>query len=203
MSKDTVKLIGYCNKSDIEMQLAIQCAPVITGIKIANLLIVQNEYVKDVYHLLRNTEISVYALYRSETKTIMFVYRKLELLTYLNSEQVNTIINKMGYHSLEIDSVLHEFSKKYTEYLRDGGVFPHEMGLLLGYPVEDVAGFIHNAGKNFLYAGYWKVYCDVEEKLAIFQRYNQVKEQMIHMVSQGIKLKDIINIHISNQKVAV
>lgn len=203
MSKETVKLIGYYNKSDIEMQLAIQCAPVIAGIKIANLLIVQNKYVKEVYHLLRNTEISVYTLSRSEEKTIMILYRKMELLAYLNSEKVNSIIIKMGYHSMEIDSILREFSKKYTQYLRDGGIFPHEMGLLLGYPVEDVTGFIHNAGKNFLYAGYWKVYFDVEEKLETFHRYNQVKEQMIHMVYQGIQLQDIINFHITNQKVAV
>lgn len=203
MNKETIQLIGHCSKSDIEMQLAIQCAPVITGIKIANLLIVQNEYVKDVSHLFQNTEISVYALCRSEAKTILFLYRKMELISYLNSEKVNSIINKLGYHSLDIDSVLCEFSKKYTEYLRDGGVFPHEMGLLLGYPAEDVAGFIHNAGKNFLYAGYWKVYYDVEKKLSIFEKYNQVKEQMIQMVSQGIKVKDIINIQISNQRVAV
>lgn len=36
--------------------------------------------------------------------------------------------------------------------------FPHEMGILLGYPVEDVEGFIINNGKNELYTGYWKVY---------------------------------------------
>ena len=54
--------------------------------------------------------------------------------------------------------------------------FPHEMGLLLGYPVEDVEGFIENKGHNYLYAGYWKVYGHVEEKKALFNRYEEARK---------------------------
>ena len=36
--------------------------------------------------------------------------------------------------------------------------FPHEIGLFLGYPAEDVAGFISHKGHDFCYSGYWKVY---------------------------------------------
>lgn len=28
--------------------------------------------------------------------------------------------------------------------------FPHEIGLFLGYPVDDVTGFIQNKGRNYL-----------------------------------------------------
>ena len=38
--------------------------------------------------------------------------------------------------------------------LEEKGAFPHEIGLLLGYPVEDVLGFIRHQGKNYLYTGY-------------------------------------------------
>ncbi len=38
--------------------------------------------------------------------------------------------------------------------MNQGKQFPHEMGLLLGYPVEDVVGFMENNGKNYLYSGY-------------------------------------------------
>ena len=34
--------------------------------------------------------------------------------------------------------------------------FPHEIGLVLGYPPVDVEGFIKKEGRDFLYSGYWK-----------------------------------------------
>ena len=41
-----------------------------------------------------------------------------------------------------------------------GGDFPHEIGLFLGYPPEDVAGFVRHRGKGCKCVGYWKVYGD-------------------------------------------
>ena len=32
--------------------------------------------------------------------------------------------------------------------------FPHEIGIFLGYPLEDVVGFIENQGKNYTCSGY-------------------------------------------------
>mgnify|MGYP000213313901 FL=1 len=71
-------------------------------------------------------------------------------------------------------------------------MFPHEMGVLLGYPTEDVLGFIENQGKNYLYAGYWKVYGNLMETKALFEEYNKAKEHVITMVSQGIEIRRIL-----------
>lgn len=38
--------------------------------------------------------------------------------------------------------------------------FPHEIGVFLGYPLEDVVGFIRNRGRNYTCCGYWKAYGD-------------------------------------------
>ena len=42
--------------------------------------------------------------------------------------------------------------------------FPHEIGIFLGYPLADVAGFIRNKGRNCKCIGTWKVYGDAFEK---------------------------------------
>ena len=76
-----------------------------------------------------------------------------------------------------------------------GGRFPHEMGLLLGYPAEDVKGFVENEGKNFLYSGYWKVYADVEEKRRLFQKFENAKETVIQLLSYGVGIQDILDIY--------
>ena len=36
--------------------------------------------------------------------------------------------------------------------------FPHEIGVILGYPVEDVIEFEKHQGKNCKYCGCWKRY---------------------------------------------
>ena len=54
-----------------------------------------------------------------------------------------------------------------------------------GYPVEDVEGFIENKGHNYLYAGYWKVYGHVEEKKALFNRYEEARKVLIQLLASG------------------
>ena len=72
--------------------------------------------------------------------------------------------------------------------------FPHELGLILGYPPEDVEGFVSQQGKNSLYTGYWKVYKDTEAKKALFDRFEYAKEILIHLLSCGIGMKEIISV---------
>jgi hypothetical protein len=54
--------------------------------------------------------------------------------------------------------------------------FPHEIGIFLGYPVEDVRGFVAHKGRNYKLCGYWKVYGDVEKAKKCFRRYDACRE---------------------------
>lgn len=56
--------------------------------------------------------------------------------------------------SKEVFQMVEELKKRYACYMEEKGAFLHEIGLLLGYPVEDVLGFIRHQGKNYLYTGY-------------------------------------------------
>ena len=62
-----------------------------------------------------------------------------------------------GYQTLRLIDIFEKLCARYQKYMKDHLSFPHELGLLLGYPVEDVLGFIRNEGRNYLYCGYWKV----------------------------------------------
>ena len=79
----------------------------------------------------------------------------------------------MGYQDDTMGKILYAFRQRYEGYLLRNQEFPHEMGLLLGYPVEDVEGFILNEGENCLYIGYWKVYENLSEKMVLCR--NEVK----------------------------
>ena len=69
-----------------------------------------------------------------------------------------------------------ELSRRMQELVRRlnrGKDFPHEIGLFLGYPAEDVSGFIRHGARCAKCVGTWKVYGDEEsarKKFALYQK---------------------------------
>ena len=49
--------------------------------------------------------------------------------------------------------------------------YPHEIGIFLGYPLQDVVGFIENKARNYTCCGYWKCYGDPAAAQKCFERY--------------------------------
>ena len=72
-----------------------------------------------------------------------------------------------------------------------GGEFPHEVGLFLGYPPEDVAAFCRHRGRDFKVCGCWKVYCDVEGALRCFRRYRRCREALCRRLEEGKALTQL------------
>lgn len=72
--------------------------------------------------------------------------------------------------------------------------FPHEIGLFLGYPVADVAGFMHNKGKNYKLSGYWKVYTNEQQARALFLQYTQCRQLYCRRVAEGMSIVQLVRI---------
>lgn len=199
MSRETLHLMLKLNTEDLDTQVALQCAPLLTGMKISNLLTVGRSKRAAVLELFKETAVSCCILYESSEKTTFLLYIRPALEAYLSRPEVKVLMERFGYRGWDLEEILSLVSIKYEEHMEDCDGFPHEIGLLLGYPAKDVTGFIENNGKNFLYIGYWKVYSDLSECKRIFQSYNHAREHIIHMVSRGMKIDAILRIHNLNQ----
>lgn len=195
MSREIYEIVKGMDLENIETQLALQCAPLITGLKVSNLLIISKGNEEVVKRILNRTGISYYRLIQTRTKTTFLLFRRNELEEFLSDENVRNVLMKAGYKSLQIDKILRTFSLRYEAYIQGDKSFPHEMGLLLGYPVEDVVGFVENNGKNFLYSGYWKVYENQKAKVKLFDKFKVAEETLIHLLSNGLSMSDIIDIY--------
>lgn len=195
MSQEIYEIVKGMDLENIETQLALQCAPLITGLKVSNLLIIPKGNEEVVKRILNRTGISFYRLIQTRTKTTFLLFRRNELEEFLSDENVRNVFMKAGYKSLQIGKILRTFSLRYEAYMQGDKSFPHEMGLLLGYPVEDVVGFVENNGKNFLYSGYWKVYENQKAKVKLFDKFKVAEETLIHLLSNGLSMSDIIDIY--------
>lgn len=195
MSENAFSLIREMDIKQLETQIALQCAPVIAGLKISNLLIVQEEYLETLKNMLESTQLSYEILLKRKGQITFLIYKEDEVKNYLAKGKVKELLKRLGYASGSLKQLIEGVKKGYAFYMEKNSSFPHEMGLLLGYPPEDVQGFIENQGRNFLYAGYWKVYENLPAKLRIFQKYEQAGERILQMIAWGVSVRDIIDIY--------
>lgn len=195
MSENAFLLLQEMDLENVETQIVMQCAPVIAGLKLSNLLIVNHEDIEQVKTILEQTGLCQEELLNMNHQITFLVYLPQKLKEYLRQQKVQALMEKLGYQSCTQQALVEQVREKYKTYMVCRGTFPHEMGLLLGYPPEDVCGFIENEGKNFIYSGYWKVYENVPAKKKLFTKFEQARETMLQLMCCGISLMDVINIY--------
>jgi hypothetical protein len=193
LSQETWEIVKNQNIDRLEMQLAMQCAPLIAGLKISNLLNIRREDFASMQKIIKCSQFSWYLLFETEEKMILLLFHRDNLERYLRKQQVREMLKQAGYANLSLGCILREFSVRYRGYMETKEDFPHEMGLLLGYPTEDVEGFITHRGDDCLCVGYWKVYVNKERKLKTFEKFDEAKERLIQLLSYGVSMGEIMD----------
>lgn len=193
MSEEVFQILMQLDKKSVETQLAIQCAPLLAGIKISNLLTISCAEAESIEQVLNQTDIAVCPLYQTGERTTFLLYHPERMQCHLTAPATSKCMNGFGYCSMEIHHTIEQFRANYDRYLSDKKSFPHEMGILLGYPVEDVLGFMHHQGENYLYCGYWKVYGRLDDKLRMFQAYEDAREIIMEALSKGNNIAQVVD----------
>lgn len=194
MSQKIFRLLQRMEKEDLSLQLALQCAPFLAGLKVSNLLIVPDAWLVHLMRRLRGTGILVRRLYRNGEKSVLLLYRKEELERWLTMPEVRRMMVRAGYPSQRPEDVLRQLEEKMGSHGKGEMPFPHELGLLLGYPPEDVRGFVEKGGKECSHTGYWKVYERPEEKRRLFAAFDRATDLavfLVHKREDVLRLKEI------------
>lgn len=190
MSSEIFEMMQQMDIKTIETQIALQCAPLLSGLKISNLFNVSKDQIPMVKKLFCGTNISYYILLEQKDMVALFLYQKEELLSYISKKEVRMFLEQYGYRGLSVETALSFLAKRYEAHILYQAEFPHEMGVFLGYPVEDVIGFIEHEGKECLGVGYWKVYKNMPQKKKVFEQFERAKEWMVVLISNGIDLME-------------
>lgn len=164
------------------LRIAEQCAPVLAGVKPANLLMLEDITTEEVTEMIRGSETMIYFLYRGRRKCAWLLYQEEKIKSILRHSDVQRFLKAYGYHSFFIEDVLARLCERAASYLEGEMEYPHELGVILGYPLEDVKGFIEYQGKNYLISGYWKVYGNVEKAQQTFALYHKAKREAVSKI---------------------
>jgi hypothetical protein len=115
-------------------------------------------------------------------RALMYIYRPGQLQSDLDEEEAKAILSAFGYEDGDHEICI----RRLTDRICECEEFPHEVGLFLGYPPEDVKGFIELGGRQSKASGYWKVYGDVDHAQKQFERFSKCTGVYLKCLERGL-----------------
>lgn len=167
--------------------LVRHCSPTLAGLKTGSLFSCAFSGQKELKVFLRNWNtalcqkgLRVIPMRWKDGRALIYVYRPEKLERDLNAEQASQILSQRGYRPGCTGQCVAELMRR----LRRQEDFPHEVGLFLGYPPEDVLGFLENR-EACKCTGCWKVYGDVAAAQKTFSKYKKCTCVYCRLYAQG------------------
>ena len=178
-------------------KLAFHSAPTLLGIKCASLISLLSDEFEIGYHSKMFNEraavkgLKTRVLCECKKRTLMLVYNEKQLAKRLNNQEVKSMLAEHGY---PLDASLEENLNYLAKRIKVCDNFPHEIGIFLDYPLEDVKGFIENKGENFKLCGCWKVYGSEDKAKRTFSNYKKCRDFLCNKLNDGIDIYQALRI---------
>ena len=177
-----------------EDQIVRNCAPTLAGIKTGSLFNVSISSDSDFRHdivlfnrAMRDKGVRIIPLKVSEKYALIYLYRPDMLEHDLKDPLAASILERYGYKFKNADRCVVDLARR----LNSSPVFPHEIGLFLGYPPEDVRGFIENGPRSCKLSGCWKVYGDAEAARKQFERFSKCRRIYRSLLGKGRTVENL------------
>lgn len=178
-----------------DLLMAEHGAPVLAGIKSANLITCRRAWYPNLPAMLvpfrrafEKQGVCFRILCTCEYRFLLLVYRPARLLNDLDCVKARELLVRYGY---PMEGGLDALLDHLSERTQQSSVFPHEIGLFLGYPVEDVWGFIEQKGQGCKFSGYWKVYGDEQAARRLFHRFDRCRDTARDYVERGMTILEL------------
>lgn len=185
-----------CEK--FEKMLAFYGAPTLAGIKDGTVISLQKKNFSEWKSLMEEYNqclnckgIEITTLVETERYILLFIYQEKDLAKTLKEDRIALFLQRLGY---DIEASLKDKIEHLKLRMRIKKDFPHEIGLFLGFPYDDVVGFLKYNGKNFKINGYWKVYTNVYNAEQIFHKYTRCSEIFCRRLQKGESLLNLLKV---------
>ncbi|MDR0880179.1 MAG: DUF3793 family protein [Clostridioides sp.] len=201
-SKTNMRCLEYYrqlnSKSDkeyIEMFLIYALATLISGVKPGTTVTIKKN--KRVLYeswsqyggeFLESIGLKYIYLRETESCLVVMIYDEESIMKCVSTMEHKEFLSKLGYKGLEVDDYISRLKDRYERYH-----CPHELGLFLGIPIEDVKAFMDCSEQKCLMCGYWKVYYNRETAEELFRKYDMVRDFAIENLIIGNNSVSIVN----------
>jgi hypothetical protein len=115
---------------------------------------------------------------------LLLIYDQEAMRTVLDDPRAKVLLTSYGYPVTDDpEMALARLQERFAMVN-----CPHEVGIFLGYPPEDVQAFIDNAGKNCLCCRYWKVYHNAQQAQETFRKIDAAASDAIDLLSKSMPI---------------
>ena len=185
-------------KNDVDfffLWLAVELAPTIYGEKPGTLLNLMNTsklsmktlWLEYGYPMLAKSNVKWIVL-KDEPASMKILFYRVDLLdTSINDTNIRDFLEGLGYHAaMNLQEMLLCFKERFQS------TCPHEMGLFLGIPLNDVMGFMGMSEECRTCQGMWQIYGDPVSSLGIMKRMEATKSQVADWMMEGYAVADVL-----------
>lgn len=179
--------------SELEHTLCVNCGVTLAGIKPASLFSIKCEaakYLKDYKRVFLRRGVEIKFIKLNGDRLLLYAFKRNALKNILLNGDNAEFLRERGYVYNDVDEALKILIKR----LRFQREFPHEIGVFLGYALEDVKGFIASPSEGVYFTGYWKVYAHAREKSLTFARYKFCTDTLERKLKSGESLNEIFKV---------
>ncbi len=178
-----------------DQYIAKYCAPTLAGIKTGSLFTAActdratlARELRELNGVLTKHGLRAIPLRYSKKRALIYLYRPEALSRDLSTPEAAAILRAKGYRSGDPGLCIRRLIRQFQET----DEFPHEIGLFLSYPPEDVRGFMNDPHAGYKCVGFWKVYGDRERAERTFVRYRRCTEALCRAAARGKTLDNLI-----------
>lgn len=164
-----------------EKMIVEQCSPTMAGLKTGSLFSCPMKSKKELADSIRRFNallvpkgVCIIPVKYMGNRALIYMYRPKKLCEDLSDCVAADILTSKNYPQSTARCVAELVAR-----LNSGDDFPHEVGLFLGYPPEDVYGFINKGAACAKCVGTWKVYGDEQAAKEKFALYKKCKKNYI------------------------
>jgi len=175
-----------------ESVIVRHCAPTLAGLKTANLFNCTFPDEESARRELKRWDqtlaprgLRLMPLRFHGGRVLVYAYRPNHLRRDLCDQCAMKMLDGKGYPCGCPELCLARLARR----IREDESFPDEIGLFLGYPPEDVLGFMEK--RECKCTGFWKVYGDEEKAKELFAAYRQCTEEYCCLHKQGCSLEQL------------
>lgn len=126
---------------------------------------------------LREAGVRLRVMAHRKGSSMVFAWRPTLMRAFIGRDPEATMLEVEGYDVANDEACIDRLQTRILSFDTrprnpDGtDRFPHEVGFLLGYPLDDVMGFVRTRAAA-LARGWWNVYSDVARAQRVFRTYD-------------------------------
>lgn len=161
--------------------------------------VISDQGVSELLHVYRRElgrfDVVVDAVGRQNGRIALLVWRRRLVSDVLEDARVRRFLASLGYRHLDTESLMHQLKGRLGSYYeaREQGAqhasFPHEVGLVLGYPLDDVVGFMEGGCETC--HGRWRCYGDAHAARRRFAHLARVEQTCLERYRAGCQLREL------------